>query len=89
MSHVYQNCQRADLMNEKSKHCSDEHFQKLIGILVGFYTAGQIKKPGRQCEEKIIFKWQPSKLLRIWIFGAVTKVGTTEKNYYGNLGRLL
>ena len=29
MSHVYQNCQRADWMNEKSKHCSDEHFQEL------------------------------------------------------------
>ena len=35
----------------------------------------------------IIFKWQPSKLLWIWIFGAVTKVRTTEKNCY--LGRLL
>ena len=35
----------------------------------------------------IIFKWQPSKLLWIWIFGAVTKVRTTEKNFY--LGRLL
>ena len=29
---------------------------------------------------KRIFKWQPSKLLWIWIFGAVTKVRTTEKN---------
>ena len=36
---------------------------------------------------KIIFKWQLSKLLWIWIFGAVVKVRTTEKNYY--LGRLL
>ena len=36
---------------------------------------------------KRIFKWQPSKLLWIWIFGAVIKVRTTEKNYY--LGRLL
>ena len=36
---------------------------------------------------KRIFKWQPSKLLWIWIFGAVVKVRTTEKNYY--LGRLL
>ena len=35
----------------------------------------------------IIFKWQPSKLLWIWIFGAVIKVRTTEKNCY--LGRLL
>ena len=35
----------------------------------------------------IIFKWQSSKLLWIWIFGAVTKVRTTEKNYY--VGRLL
>ena len=46
MSHVYQNCQRADWMNKKSKRCSDEHFQKVIGIL-GFYTAGQLKKPSR------------------------------------------
>ena len=30
---------------------------------------------------KSIFKQQPSKLLWIWIFGAVTKVKTTEKNY--------
>ena len=36
---------------------------------------------------KRIFKWQPSKLLLIWIFGAVTKVRITEKNCY--LGRLL
>ena len=36
---------------------------------------------------KRIFKWQPSKLVWIWIFGAVIKVRTTEKNYY--LGRLL
>ena len=36
---------------------------------------------------KRIFKWQPSKLLWIWIFGAVIKVRTTEKNYH--LGRLL
>ena len=27
-----------------------------------------------------IFKWQPSKLLWIWIFGAVIKVRKTEKN---------
>ena len=36
---------------------------------------------------KRIFKWQPSKLLWIWIFRAVAKERTTEKNYY--LGRLL
>ena len=36
---------------------------------------------------KRIFKWQPSKLLWIWIFGAVIKLRTTEKNYY--LDRLL
>ena len=36
---------------------------------------------------KRIFKWQPSKLLWIWIFGAVIGLRTTEKNYY--LGRLL
>ena len=29
-------------MNENLKHCSDEHFYKLIEIL-GFYTAGQLK----------------------------------------------
>jgi len=35
-------------MNEKSKHCGDETlvFSKLIGIL-GFYTAEQLKEPGR------------------------------------------
>ena len=38
---------------------------------------------------KRIFKWQPSKLLWIWIFGAVIKVRTTEKNYRYYLGRLL
>ena len=35
---------RTDWMNEKSKHYSDKHFEKLIGIL-GFYTAGQLKNP--------------------------------------------
>ena len=38
---------------------------------------------------KIIFKWQQSKLLWIWIFRAVIKVRTTEKNYRYYLGRLL
>ena len=33
---------RTDWMIEKSKHYSDEHFKKLIGIL-GFYIAGQLK----------------------------------------------
>ena len=36
---------------------------------------------------KRMFKLQPSKLLWIWIFSAVIKARTTEKNYY--LGRLL
>ena len=47
------------------------------------------KKTWQIMWRKRIFKWQPSKLLWIWIFGAVTKVTTTEKNYYGDLGRLL
>ena len=46
-----------------------------------------LKKTWQIMWRKIIFKWQPSKLLWIWIFGAVIKARTTEKNYY--LGRLL
>ena len=45
------------------------------------------KKTWQMMWRKIIFKWQPSKLLWICIFGAVIKSRTTEKNYY--LGRLL
>ena len=45
------------------------------------------KKTWQITWRKRIFKWQPSKLLWIWIFGAVIKARTTEKNYY--LGRLL
>ena len=51
MSHVYQNCQRVDWMNEKSKHRSDENFQKLIGIL-GFNTAGQLKNVADNVKKK-------------------------------------
>ena len=51
MSHVYQNCQRADWMNEKSKDCSDERFQKVIGIL-GFYAAGQLKNVADNVKKK-------------------------------------
>ena len=46
-----------------------------------------LKKTWQIMWRKIIFKWQPSKLLWIWIFGAVIKVLKTEKSYY--LGRLL
>ena len=45
------------------------------------------KKTWQIMWRKRIVKWQPSKLLWIWIFGAVIKLRTTEKNYY--LGRLL
>ena len=37
---------QTDWMNKKSKHYSDEHFLRLIGIL-GFYTAGHLTKPSR------------------------------------------
>ena len=39
------------------------------------------KKTWQIMWRKRIFKWQPSKLLWIWIFGAVIKVRTTEKNF--------
>ena len=45
------------------------------------------KKTWQIMWRKRIFKWQPSKLLWIWIFGSVIKVRTTEINYY--LSRLL
>ena len=93
MSHVYQNCQRANglawtgWMKNQNIVAMHTFFKKFVGIL-GFYTARQLKKTWQIMWRKRIFKRQPSKLLWVWIFGAVTKVRTlTEKNHY--LDRLL
>ena len=78
---------RLDCMNEKSN---------IVAMNISFLKTHRdsrilqrrtAKKTWQIMWRKRIFKWQPSKLLWIWIFGAVIKVRTTEKNYY--LGRLL
>ena len=91
MSHVYQNCQRANglawtaWMN-----------QNIVAMNISFLKTHRdsrilhsrtAKNTWQIMWRKRIFKWQPSKLLWIWIFGAVIKVRTTEKKYY--LGLLL
>ena len=92
MSHVYQNCQRANGLAWTAWMKN----QNIVAMNISFLKTHRdsrilhsrtAKKTWQIMWRKIIFKWQPSKLLWIWIFGAVTKVRTTEKNYY--LGRLL
>ena len=92
VSHVYQKLStrertRLDCMNEN---------QNIAAMNINFLKTHRDSRilHSRTAEKtwqimwwKRIFKWQPSKWLWIWIFGAVTKVRTTEKNYY--LGRLL
>ena len=92
MSHIYQNCQRANgltwtaWMKNQNIAAMNINFLKTHrdSRILHSRTA---KKTWQIMWRKRIFKWQPSKLLWIWIFGAVIKVRTTEKNYY--LGRLL
>ena len=92
LSHVYQNCQRANGLAWPHEWKN----QNIIAMNISFLKTHRdsrilhsrtAKKTWQMMWRKIIFKWQPSKLLWIWIFGAVIKVRTTEKNYY--LGRLL
>ena len=92
MSHVYQNCQRANGLAWTAWMKN----QNIVAMNISFLKTHRdsrilhsrtAKKTWQIMWRKRIFKWQPSKLLWIWIFGAVTKVRTTEKNYY--LGRLL
>ena len=82
MSHVYQNCQRVNARTGWMKNIvAKTHRDSRI------LHSGTVNKSWLIMWRKRIFKWQPSKLLLIWIFGAVTKVRITEKNCY--LGRLL
>ena len=91
ISHVYQNCQRANglgwtaWMKNQNISAMNIYFLKTHrdSKILHSRTA---KKTWQIMWRKRIFKWQPSKLVWIWI-GAVIKVRTTEKNYY--LGRLL
>ena len=92
MSHVYQNCQRA---NELAWTAWMKN-QNIVAMNISFLKTHRdsrilhsrtAKKTWQIMWRKWIFKWQPSKLPWIWIFGADTKARTTEKNYY--LGRLL
>ena len=92
MSHIYQNCQRANGLAWTAWMKN----QNIVAMNISFLKTHRdsrilhsrtAKKTWQIMWRKRIFKWQPSKLLWIWIFGAVTKVRTTEKNYY--LGRLL
>ena len=92
ISHVYQNCQRANALAGTAWMKN----QNIAAMNINFWKTHRDSRilHSRTAEKtwpimwrKRIFKWQPSKLLWIWIFGAVTKVRTTAKNYY--LGRLL
>ena len=92
MSHVYQNCQRANGLAWTAWMKN----QNIVAMNISFLKTHRdsrilhsrtAKKTWQIMWRKRIFKWQSSKLLWIWIFGAVIKVRTTEKNYY--LGRLL
>ena len=92
MPHVYQNCQRANGLSWTAWIKN----QNIVAMNISFLKTHRdsrilhsrtAKKTWQIMWRKRIFKWQPSKLLWIWIFGAVIKVRTTEKNYY--LGRLL
>ena len=92
MSHVYQNCQRANGLAWTAWMKN----QNIVAMNISFLKTRRDsrilhnrtpKKTWQIMWRKRIFKWQRSRLLWIWIFGTVMKVRTTEKNYY--LGRLL
>ena len=92
MSHVYQNCQRANGLAWTAWMKN----QNIVAMNISFlkthwdsriFHSRTAKNTWQIMWRKRIFKWQPSKLLWIWIFGTVMKARTTEKNYY--LGRLL
>ena len=92
VSQVYQNCQRANGLAWTAWMKN----QNIVAINISFLKTHRdsrilhsrtAKKNWQIMWRKRISKWQPSKLLWIWIFGAVIKVRTTEKNYY--FGRLL
>ena len=92
MSHVYQNCQRANGLAWTAWMKN----QNIVAMNISFLKTHRdsrilhrrtAQKTWQIMWRKRIFKWQPSKLLWIWIFGAVIKVIKTEKNYF--LGRLL
>ena len=82
MSHVYQNCQRANglawtaWMKNQNIAAMNINFLKTHrdSRILHSRTA---KKTWQIMWRKRIFKWHPSKLPWIWIFGAVTKVRKT------------
>ena len=84
MSQVYQNCQR---VNARTGWMKNQNIVAKTHRDSRILHSGTVNKTWQIMWRKRIFKWQPSKLLWIWIFGAVIKVRTTEKNCY--LGRLL
>ena len=84
MSHIYQNCQR---VNARTGWMKNQNIVAKTHRDSRILHSGTVNKSWPIMWRKRIFKWQPSKLLLIWIFGAVTKVRITEKNCY--LGRLL
>ena len=90
MWHIYQNCQCANGLAWTAWMKN----QNIAGMNINFLTTHRdsrilhsrtAKKTWQTMWRKRIFQWQPSQLLWIWIFSAVTKVRTTEKNHY--LGR--
>ena len=94
MSHVYQNCQRANGLAWTAWMKN----QNIVAMNISFLKIHRdsrilhsrtAKITWQIMWRKIIFKWQPSKFLWIWIFGAVIKVRTTEKIYRYYRGRLL
>ena len=93
MSHVYQNCQRANGLGAWTARMKNENIVAMNISFLKTHRDSRIlhsrtaKNTWQIMWRKRIVKWQPSKLLWIWIFGAVMKARTTEKNYY--LGRLL
>ena len=92
MSHVYQNCQRADRLTWTA-WMKNQNIAAMNIIFLKSHRDFRIlhsrtaKKTWQIMWRKRIFKWHPSKLPWIWIFGSITKVRTMEKNCY--LGRLL
>ena len=79
MSHVYQNCQRANRLAWTAWMKN----QNIVVMNISFLKTHRdsrilhsrtAKKTWQIMWRKRIFKWQPSKLLWIWIFGAVIKV---------------
>ena len=92
MSHVYQNCQRANGLAWTAWMKN----QNIVAMNISFLKTHRdsrilhtrtATKTWQIMRRKRIFNWQPSKLLWICIFGAVIKVRTTGKNCY--LSRLL